>query len=280
MDRQSWLKWRKIGSSDASIILGVSPWSTPYQLWMQKISGEERPDNPHMKRGREMEEEARHHLEMMTGYFLVPKNIESPDFEFMTASLDGFDEDTGMIAEIKCPGEKDHSMAKSGKIPEKYFPQLQHQMCCKGTEKMIYFSYYKDMEVCDPIIIHVCRDEQYIKKMVEAEAEFWERLRTQTPPNKMLKDESYEEPDEKLGELYCAFKEAAEKRKHYEEEEDRLKKEIVHTASGKNIKFTDGKLFQSLVKGSIQYEHVPELSGVNLDQYRKEPALRWTLRTS
>jgi putative phage-type endonuclease len=35
MENDDWLEFRKggIGSSDAPIIAGVSPYSTPYQLW-------------------------------------------------------------------------------------------------------------------------------------------------------------------------------------------------------------------------------------------------------
>ena len=35
---EEWLDWRKkgIGSSDAPIIMGVSPWKTPFELWEEK----------------------------------------------------------------------------------------------------------------------------------------------------------------------------------------------------------------------------------------------------
>lgn len=35
---QEWEKFRlqKIGASDAPIIMGVSPWKTPFQLWLEK----------------------------------------------------------------------------------------------------------------------------------------------------------------------------------------------------------------------------------------------------
>jgi predicted phage-related endonuclease len=35
-----WLEFRKnkIGASDAPIIMETSPWKTPYQLWLEKLS--------------------------------------------------------------------------------------------------------------------------------------------------------------------------------------------------------------------------------------------------
>jgi putative phage-type endonuclease len=288
MNRQEWLQKRKIGSSDAPIIMGVSPWTTPYQLWMQKITGTERKDNPAMKRGRDLEETARRHVEKKTGFLLVPTNVTCTKYNFMTASLDGLDLENDELWEIKWPGEKDHAMAKAGRLPEKYIPQCQHQLECIEFDKMTYASFFVKNREKDPSLIKeedievvevtVYRDEAFIKKMIAQEAEFWDMLLNQRPPNKQAKDEPYEEASQFLSEKYIQVKEAAEKRKYYEEEEEKLKKELIHLSEGKNIKFPDAKLYQSLVKGSVQYDQIPELKGVNVDQYRKEPFLKWTLR--
>jgi putative phage-type endonuclease len=274
MDRQEWLKWRRIGSSDAPIIMGVSPWTTPYQLYLQKVTGQERADNANMKRGRDMEETARKHLEKMTGMLFAPTNLESKQWEFMTASLDGYDADNRMIAEIKCPGEKDHAKALKNEVPEKYFPQLQHQMAVAETEKMIYFSFNGN----EGVSIAVNRDDAYIKKMIQAESEFWERLLSQTPPNKTLKDEPYHEPEEGMVKKLQILKNASDQKDYWEQQEKEARKEIIEMAIGRNIQFPNAKLYQSLTKGSVQYDQIPELRNVNLDLYRKEPYLKWTLR--
>lgn len=288
--RTEWLKWRKIGSSDAPIIMGVSPWTTPYQLWMQKVTGQERADNEAMKRGRDMEEPTRKLLEKRTGMLFIPINVESKQWEFMTASLDGYDEDNRIITEIKNCNEKDHLMAKSGKVPEKYFPQLQHQLVCEErAEKVLYSSFFvknKNKPIhllteddIDMATVDVFHDDKYIKKLIPAEAEFADMLLSQTPPNKSLKDEPYHEPDQDMIQRFEALKEIAKQKDEWESREKEARKEIIEMSSGKHIKFPDGsKLYSSFTKGSVQYDQIPELNGVNLDQYRKEPYLKWTLR--
>lgn len=280
MQKSEWLKWRKIGSSDAPIIMGVSPWTTPYKLWEMKLTGEQRADNTAMARGRANEEPARLYLENMTGMIFDPLNVESEDYEFMTASLDGYDERHRIITEIKNPGEKDHATAAHGKIPEKYWPQLQHQLCCKkDAEKLIYFSYFKRGKDVDVQKIEVVRDPCYIDKMVKVEAEFWDLLRTQTPPNKACKDAPYDTPNDGMLNLFIELQAIQKKMNEGEHDYKRKKKELEEMANGKHIKFPDGSIFySSLPKGRVQYDQIPELHGVNLDLYRAQPKLQWTLR--
>jgi putative phage-type endonuclease len=138
-----WLEFRrkKIGASDAPIILEVSPWKTPYQLWLEKTSGSLPPSTVRQKRGLELEELARQVFEKKTGMIMFPKVVLHPSLDWMMASLDGIDIDGQAIVEIKCPGQTDHDVAKTGKVPEKYIPQLQHQLAVTGVEIAYYFSF-------------------------------------------------------------------------------------------------------------------------------------------
>ena len=58
-DRQQWLidRTKGIGGSDAPVILGISPYKTPYQLWQEKTGKIDIPDedSPVIRRGRTME---------------------------------------------------------------------------------------------------------------------------------------------------------------------------------------------------------------------------------
>ena len=126
-----WLEMRKtkIGGSDAPIVMEESPWKTPYQLWQEKMGlVQQPPPTARMKRGLELEEQARHQLEQMTGLFLEPDVVFHNQHEYMIASLDGIDPTGKHIAEIKCCGSEDHAIALGGSIPQKYYPQLQHQL--------------------------------------------------------------------------------------------------------------------------------------------------------
>src|SRR5271170_7079883 len=118
----------KVGASDAPVIMEVSPYKTPYQLWQEKLSLATSKQNYAMQRGHEMEPMARAAFEELTGLMVTPMVKFHPLHAWMMASLDGVDVSGQNIAEIKCAGKEDHEIALSGQIPEKYFPQLQHQL--------------------------------------------------------------------------------------------------------------------------------------------------------
>ena len=67
---EEWLEFRrdKIGASDAPIIMGKSPWKTPHQLWEEKIGVRTSSyETAAMRRGKDLESEARKHFEQQTG---------------------------------------------------------------------------------------------------------------------------------------------------------------------------------------------------------------------
>lgn len=280
MDRSEWLKWRKIGSSDAPPIMGVSPWTTRYELWLQKIMGTERDDSYAMKRGRALEEEARRMLEERTGLMLAPTNIESRSHSFMTASLDGYDTSQKKVAEIKTANREDHASVKQGKIPDHYFPQLQHQIECAEVESVIYFSYYKDekLNIIDGVQLEVYRDDSYIKKLIQEEEIFWDMILNQKEPEKTEKDEPYLSPNMELQGIFNEYAQESAILKEKEMKVERLKKELIERGEGKNYRFDGGILYKSLTKGNVQYKNIPELKGINLDLYRSDPYLKWCLR--
>lgn len=56
-DRDVWLKARRagIGASEIGVVLGISPYDSPFSLYYKKLYGWETPDNPDMEAGRRME---------------------------------------------------------------------------------------------------------------------------------------------------------------------------------------------------------------------------------
>ena len=104
-DRLAYRK-NKIGSSDAPIIAGVSPWTTQVQLWEEKIGiREPRYANFAMQRGIDKEEEARCIFEKEIGVVFFPQVLTHKKYDWMIASLDGLSIDQDLAVEIKCPGE-------------------------------------------------------------------------------------------------------------------------------------------------------------------------------
>ncbi|GAG09603.1 unnamed protein product, partial [marine sediment metagenome] len=163
----------KIGASDAPVIVEASPYKTPFRLWEEKlglVEGTERTEA--MQWGHDMEPVARAKLEEMTGMFFMPTVKFHSSIEWMMCSLDGMSLDETTIAEIKCSGKKALEATEAGIVPEKYFPQLQHQMEVCEKEEVIYFSF----DGKDGASVKVMRDDRFIKKMLEKEKKFYECL--------------------------------------------------------------------------------------------------------
>ncbi len=177
-----WLEYRKtkIGASDAPAIMNVSPWCTPYQLWLEKMDlAPEKSMNPAMQRGLDLQDKALDCFAQMTGLYAFPDVKQHPKHEFMIASLDGITLDGQYVVEVKCPGKKNHELAKNGLIPDHYIPQLQHQMEVCGHEHMYYFSF----DGKDGVVLDVFRNEKYVKELIEKEEAFWYCMQNGIPPD-------------------------------------------------------------------------------------------------
>ena len=183
-----WHSWRlnHIGASESSAVLGISPWMTAYQLWRIK-TGLDEPikTNFAMARGNALEAEARELAEEVFNCDLFPEVCIHSNYEWMSASFDGRSMDGSLVIEIKCPGKPDHQTALDGLIPQKYFPQLQHQMCVADVPSMYYFSYhptFSDDHQNKYAMIEVTRCNKFIEELIQKEKEFWERVKTKTWP--------------------------------------------------------------------------------------------------
>lgn len=274
---EEWLTFRrnKIGSSDAPIIMERSPWRTPYQLWLEKLSPTMQHTTNAMKRGLDLEEAARDKFEQMTGLTVFPQVVQHPTIEFMIASLDGMTIEGNAIVEIKCPGREDQVNALRGKIPEKYYPQLQHQMEVCELDKAYYFSY--DGE--DGVILEISRDDKYIKRMIQKEEEFWNCLQDFTPPQMTDKDFQYKSDD--------IWKAAAQEwvsvhkqLKACETRERELRDLLISMSQKQNSCGGGVKVSRFFRKGNIDYSQIPELLDLNLEQYRKDPTEYWKIGVS
>lgn len=185
MDQRTndWHGWRKLGlgSSDAPIIMGVSPYSKLLKLWEQKVGiskGFE--GNWATMRGNKMEPTARADYELRYDIEAAPMLVVHSQYDFMRASLDGYNRELGIVLEIKCPGKKDHSSAQMGEVPKHYYPQLQHQLMVTGAREAHYYS-FKDGK---GILIKVAPDLTYIKELARREIKFWyENVLTKLPPS-------------------------------------------------------------------------------------------------
>lgn len=273
---KEWLELRKnfIGASDAPIIMGVSPWMTPYQLWEQKLGfGKEQEETEAMRLGKQLEDVARKKYEMESLDSFDAAVIINPRVPFMMASLDGLSSCKRRIIEIKCANIHDHELAKNGEVPSKYFPQLQHQMACGGFQSIDYVSYNKKED--DIQIVTVQRDEEYITFLIQEETKFWDNVKNLQAPE--FCDRDFRERDEEWKqiamELYSIRQTMSDLKKKDKELSDQLKER----SDGVNSRCGEYRYKVSYSKGTIDYSAIPELSGVDLEKYRKPTIQKWYL---
>lgn len=272
---QEWLQMRrsKIMASDAPIIMEQSPWKTPLQLFEEKLGIRPQPDmNSAMIRGLELEPLARQAYIDHTGNNVEPEVVFHKEFSWMGASLDGIDKDHSIIVEIKCPGEKDHLLATEGKIPEKYYAQLQHQLAVTGLNMLHYFS-YRNEDFC---LIEVKRDDDFILKLYKKEKKFLESLQNFTPPDLTEKD-YIEKTDENWIEITNKWKNINENIKSLQQEEKECREELIRLSENQSCKGNGLCLRKIIKKGPIEYTKIPELIGINLEKYRKESTETWRI---
>ena len=106
-------------ASETPIILGISPWQTPYQLWQIKLGLVEQEVTPAMLRGTQLEPQARAAYEALTGNVMQPLVLLEGNY---SASCDGITLSGDRIVEIKCPVKgRDSTLWKTveaGRLPE------------------------------------------------------------------------------------------------------------------------------------------------------------------
>jgi putative phage-type endonuclease len=182
-----WLEFRRtrIGASDLPIIVGESPYMTVQSLWEEKLLFRS-PQimSYYMQRGVDLESTARGLICDVMGYPFDPCVIQHDKVDYLIASLDGLNEDAGVICEIKCPGMKTHLMAINGEIPAHYQWQIEHQFLVSGLKDCLYVSYNPDHTEKPLIIIERSVNLELHNFILEKTKEFWECLQSITPPPK------------------------------------------------------------------------------------------------
>ena len=277
---QEWHDMRKnmIGASDVPVIMGVSPWKTPYQLWLEKV-GLRQPEPTNYAQQRGIDNEAQALQKFIEEYGIepfVPQVVTKDDWAM--ASFDGLTFDRSKGVEIKCPGKVDHELALSGQVPEKYYPQLQFQMYVADLKEVSYFSYVSDD---DAINLKVERDDAYISEMLSKCRAFLNYMRESVPPALSARDIVQREDDawllitEQYKAANAVLKEAEEVYKKAEAEEARLKQALICMSGGFNTEGNGIKLTRIVTKGRVDYKAIPELENVDLEKYRKEPSESW-----
>lgn len=149
LTREEWLKDRRlgIGGSEASIVMGVSPWATRRDLYYDKIGWkpiriDPEEDNWVAKQvGNRLEELVAMIFSRKTGFEVYEdKNMYiHPLYPFMIADLDfviSFPDGTKAILECKTCNYNSQFKWKDNQVPVNYEWQCRHYMAVKNYKEI------------------------------------------------------------------------------------------------------------------------------------------------
>jgi putative phage-type endonuclease len=265
-----WHRWRMqgIGPSDAPVIMGETAFKTPRTLWSIKTGRMgEGSAGPAARRGRELERFARRVYERHTGTQMEPLCLVHEEFEWMRASLDGLSFDGSTLLEIKCPlSLRDRASAQDGHVPSQYHAQLQHQLEVTGAEQGHYWSFHGT----DGILVEIGPDREYAKRLVEAEAAFWQLVKKNRWPE-LANEEMDLSADPKWRHAALRYREVRLRLENTASEEHKLRATLAYMATARRTYGCGVEVLKSSRKGAVDYSAVPELRGVSLEPYRKAP---------
>lgn len=184
-NHEKWLKVRNlgIGGSDAAVIMGMNPYKSLYQLWLEK-TGQAEPedlsDNQFVYWGTKNEANIAEWFTETTGKKVQRLGtLRSKKHPFMLANVDRtvIGENAGL--EIKTAGVSQYSKWKDDEIPDVYYCQCCHYMAVTGAD---YWYIAVLLGGNESKWKRIERNEEDIKTLIEAEKEFWELVQTKTAP--------------------------------------------------------------------------------------------------
>jgi putative phage-type endonuclease len=276
----AWKTWRKglLTATDAAMLLGESPYVTAYQCWQRKVGllPEVEVTAP-MRRGTRDEPIAR---DLFNRQYVLPSGaedawlpecIESEKYPFLGASLDGISDTGESILEIKSTNFHD----SPDSIPKFHWIQMQHQMLCgDGTIDMCYYVRYWEGQIN---VQRVYRDDEWAKDYIPKATQFWEHVALMEPAPLSEKDYRDMNDNEEWRDYAADYEHIVTKIKKLENEKERIRQELIKLSDKTNCSGGGIRIFKKITKGRVDHDLIPELKDIDLDKYRKQPSIVWTI---
>lgn len=278
----AWLELRaKYGmASEVPAALSKSPWmpASPLQLYEVKNGTRTIEVNEAMLRGTRLEPIAREALEEGLGISFDPVVVTCEiDGIPVGASLDGWNEEEEVIAEIKVPmkGMEStlwESLAKGGQLPSQYDYQTQQQLLVTGAKRLIFWVY--DIDQNAGIMETIYSDPEKQAEIMKAWDSFWGYMNKGEAPPVGDKDLVHRDDNEWLI-LAEEWRTVHAQLAALQKREKELRQELIDLSDGQSSFGGGVRLKRSEGKGRISYAKIPELEGVDLETYRGKPIVKY-----
>ncbi|EHH7583292.1 endonuclease [Escherichia coli] len=176
-----------IGGSDVAGILGISPWRTPLEVYLDKVQPRVKPVDPSKQkfftRGQRMEPYVIDLLSEETGMEIVHRGNRyiHRDYDFIAAEIDA-EAASGENIEIKTVSPfkaKEWGEIQTDAIPVHYTAQAMHGLMVTNKQVCVFGVLIGGD---DFRIYRVERDEETIQAILEKEIAFWDRVKNLNPP--------------------------------------------------------------------------------------------------
>lgn len=261
-----WHEYRRTmrNASESAAVLGINPWTTPYQLWLIKTGRNVSEANAAMRHGTALEPAARAAFEAQTGQVMQPLVVQDGPY---SASLDGITLDGELILEVKCPVKGRASRlwqdAEAGVVPGYYAVQIQHQLMVSGAQSATLWVYDGTQGIALPVV----RDEEAMEAIREGWEAFQPYLDEDRPPP-LTEADTVRRSDLAWQEAAEAYRQAKAGAQASDEALERAKEALVALARHPREQGGGVAVTRFWKAGSVNYKKVVELKGVDLEQYR------------
>ena len=184
-DEKKWLDARRegIGGSDASVIVGLNRWKSPFQLWLEKTGKaepEDLSDNEYVYWGKVLEEAVAQRFCELTGKKVQRRGLlQMDEYPFILASVDRMV--VGENAGLECKTCNGFAAKEweDDEVPAAYYVQCQHYMMVTGCDR-----WYIAVLIGGNRFVwkEIPRNDNEIDLLLEAEVDFWNKVTTGTMP--------------------------------------------------------------------------------------------------
>lgn len=291
----AWQAWRTQGipASETPIILGYSPYKTPWRLWAERTGLARLPDlsnNPHVQRGNRLEEAARQWFEQRYDTLLMPVCAEADEEPTLRASFDGLN-DAGEPVELKVPAAKTfaevRSHGRASTAYRLYTPQVQHQLYVAGAETG-YLVFYQDADHVE--VFELPRDPALIRRLVAEGLAFWEAIQSNREPEKDPARDLFIPTGEqaevwralagRYRRVHARVQGLEAELKTGKRDRDALQTDLIALMGDALIAESDGlHISRFCAKGSVDYPELlkallPDLDAQTCERFRRNPSER------
>ena len=268
-----WLEWRKTGfsASEAPAVMGESKYfpKTPYQLYQVQTGQKEVFYSKAMQDGHKFEARA---IELASEELKIKfKHDVLGSRGRYLASFDALSDDQDVL-EVKTT-TYDSDLWNNGAQIYKW--QLTHQAYVAGVESVFLAVYAKDKDVIKVQEIHI--DPKWTEQLIAAWEQYGEAMDNFEPPA-LTKNDYIENESEEWAELAKEYSSLKETKAGIESRLKELKESLTGLADGSPTKGGGVTVYPVTRKGNVQYKKIPELKGVDLDQYRAKPSTYWGIK--